>query len=177
MLLDPPKLPLGAYPWPVWYPLPDWLPAGSWQLGLATGLAGVLAGTLMLRAVRFVFGLGRGKEGLGVGDADLMMMAGAFLGWQPVVIAFFVSVFPALFIGLTQVVLRGNQELAFGPSLSLGIVLTMLAWHGIGPQVAGIFFDLTLLLILIAAGAAFLLLASFLIRLVRGAGEEPKGQV
>jgi leader peptidase (prepilin peptidase)/N-methyltransferase len=177
MLLDPPKLPLGAYPWPVWYPLPDWLPVGSWQLGLATGLAGVLAGTLMLRAVRFVFGLGRGKEGLGVGDADLMMMAGAFLGWQPVVIAFFVSVFPALFIGLTQVVLRGNQELAFGPSLSLGIVLTMLAWHGIGPSVAGIFFDMTLLLILIAAGAAFLLLASFLIRLVRGAGEEPKGQV
>ena len=37
----------------------------SWQLGLATGLAGVLAGMVTLRGVRFLFGLGRGKEGLG----------------------------------------------------------------------------------------------------------------
>jgi leader peptidase (prepilin peptidase)/N-methyltransferase len=168
----------GLYPWPVWHPLPDWLPAGSWQLGLATGLAGVLAGMLLLRAVRFVFGLGRGKEGLGVGDADLMMMAGAFLGWQPVVIAFFVSVFPAMLIGVGQMVLRGNQELAFGPSLSLGIVLTMLGWQWIAPQVTAVFFDRTLLVILVVAGAVFLLVASFLIRLVRGPGDEPpKGSV
>ena len=26
----------------------------------------------------------------------MMMMAGAFVGWQPVVLAFFVSVFPGL---------------------------------------------------------------------------------
>src|SRR5208337_1890734 len=32
----------GAYPWPVWGPLPDWLPPESWQLGLATGLGGLL---------------------------------------------------------------------------------------------------------------------------------------
>jgi len=120
--------PPGLYAWPPWDPLPAWLPPHSWQLGLATGLAGVLAGMLLLRAVRFVFGLGRGKEGLGVGDADLMMMAGAFLGWQPVVIAFFVSVFPAMLVGVTQMVVRGDQELAFGPSLSLGIVMTMLGW-------------------------------------------------
>jgi leader peptidase (prepilin peptidase)/N-methyltransferase len=176
LLLQPPEP--GVYAWPVWYPLPAWLPAGSWRLGLATGLAGVLAGTALLRAVRFVFGLGRGKEGLGVGDADLMMMAGAFLGWQPVVIAFFVSVFPAMLIGLTQVVLRGNQELAFGPSLSLGVVLTMLGWQWIAPQAAGVFFDPTLMMILLPAGAVFLLVASFLIRLVRGPGgddEPPKG--
>ncbi len=173
----------GVYPWPVWDPLPAWLPPGSWQLGLATGLAGVLAGTVLLRAVRFVFGLGRGKEGLGVGDADLMMMAGAFLGWQPVVVAFFVSVFPAMLLGLAQVVLRGSQELAFGPSLSLGVVLTMLGWPWLAPpdrpgQLAGAFFDPTLLLILAGAGTVFLLVASFVIRLVRGPGgddEPPKG--
>jgi leader peptidase (prepilin peptidase)/N-methyltransferase len=175
LFLPPP--PPGLYAWPVWYPLPDWLPAGSWQLGLATGLAGGLAGTLLLRAVRFVFGLGRGKEGLGVGDADLMMMAGAFLGWQAVVIAFFVSVFPALLVGLTQMVFRGSQELAFGPSLSLGIVLTTLLWKWMAPQLTGVFFDSTLLLILVPAGAVFLLAASFLIRLVRGSGDDepPKG--
>ena len=69
--------------------LPRWLPAGSPQLGLATGLAGAVTGMVLLRGVRFLFGLGRGLEGMGVGDADLMMMAGAFVGWQPVVAAFF----------------------------------------------------------------------------------------
>ncbi len=168
--------PPGLYAWPPWYPLPAWLPPHSWQLGLATGLAGVLAGMLLLRAVRFVFGLGRGKEGLGVGDADLMMMAGAFLGWQPVVIAFFVSVFPAMLVGVTQLLFRGDQELAFGPSLSLGIVLTMLGWEWIGPHVWGPFSDLPMLVILVVAGAVFLLVASFVIRLVRGPdnSEPPK---
>ena len=169
-----PKLPHGVYPWPVWYPLPSWLPPGSWQLGLVTGLAGALAGMIVLRAVRFLFGLGRGIEGLGVGDADLMMMAGAFLGWQPVIIAFFVSVFPAMLVGVTQIVLRGDQELAFGPSLSLGIVLTMLGWQWIGPHLAPVFFDAWYMGILVGAGAMFLLLASFLLRLVRGGDEPPK---
>src|SRR5207302_309144 len=88
----------GLYPWPVWWPLPAWMqPGGNWQTGLATGLAGMLAGTLMLRAVRLLFGLGVGAEymepaepeaeagsgwlswiqrvggrALGLGDADLM---------------------------------------------------------------------------------------------------------
>ena len=172
MLTQPP--PPGLYAWPVWYPLPTWLPPGSWRLGLATGLAGVVAGIALLRGVRFVFGLGRGREGLGVGDADLMMMAGAFLGWQAVVIAFFVSVFPAMLVGVTQIVFRGDQELAFGPSLSLGILLTMLGWQWIGPHVALVFFDATWMGILVGAGVVFLFVASLLIRLVRGTGgDEP----
>jgi leader peptidase (prepilin peptidase)/N-methyltransferase len=162
----------GLYAWPVWYPLPDWLPAGSWQLGLATGLAGVLAGTMLLRAVRFVFGIGRGIEGLGVGDADLMMMAGAFLGWQAVVIAFFVSVAPALLIGVAQWLVRGGQELAFGPSLSLGIVLTMLGWRWIAPSTVSFFFDSTLIMIMVPTGAFFILVVSFMMRLIRGSPVE-----
>jgi len=43
--------------------------------------------------------------------------------------------------------------------------------------VAGPFFDLPLLVILVVAGVVFLLVASFVIRLVRGPGsaEPPKG--
>jgi leader peptidase (prepilin peptidase)/N-methyltransferase len=163
----------GLYPWPVWFPLPEALaPAGSWKAGLATGLVGALVGTMLLRGVRFLFGLGRGREGLGVGDADLMMMAGSFLGWQPIVVAFFVSVFPALLVGLVQIVVRGSQELAFGPSLSLGIVLTMLAWPAIGPKMAFLFFDGTLIGLLVLAGGAILFIASVLLRLLRGPGGE-----
>jgi leader peptidase (prepilin peptidase)/N-methyltransferase len=167
-------LPQGAYPWPLWYPLPAWLRPGTWQLGLATGLAGVLAGIVILRAVRFLFGLGRGKEGLGVGDADLMMMAGSFLGWQPVLVAFFVAVLPALVFGLGQLVLRGEQRLPFGPSLAIGVVLTMLGWRKLGPPFAQLFFDATWLIPLGIAGALFLLVASFMLRLVRGRGEPPQ---
>jgi leader peptidase (prepilin peptidase)/N-methyltransferase len=158
---------LGLQPWPLWYPLPDWLPPGSWKTGLATSLAGVLAGVVMVRGIRFVFGLGRGKEGLGIGDADLMMMAGAFLGWQPVVMAFFISVFPALLMGAIQLVRRGNQEMPFGPALAMGILITMLGWQYIGPSVKLYFFSGPLFLIAVIGGGLVLFMASFFLRLVR----------
>ncbi len=169
----PPFIEPGLYPWPIWPPkqLPAWLPPGSWQLGLATGLAGALAGMVTLRAVRFLFGLGRGKEGLGIGDADVMMMAGSFLGWQPTLIAFFVGVFAALFFGVFQLIRRGDQALAFGPALALGAVVTLLAWPTIGriPNITMLFSEAWVLGLLAVAGAVFLLLASFFLRIVRGA--------
>jgi leader peptidase (prepilin peptidase)/N-methyltransferase len=197
----------GVYPWPLWGPLPDWLaPGGNWLTGLATGLAGAFAGTMILRLVRFLFGFGRGAElmepeypdetenqpgnplarawrwvgrvggrALGLGDADLMMMAGAFLGWQLVLVAFFVSVVPGLFMGLLQMVLRGNQVFPFGPALAAGIMITALFWQrGLGAQVQPLFFDGTLMLILAGMGSVFMLAAGYVLRLVRlfGAGEK-----
>jgi len=158
----------GVYPWPVWYPLPDWLPPGSWQLGLATGLAGAAAGLVLLRAVRFLFSLGRGIEGLGVGDADLMMMAGAFVGWQAVVLGFFVAVFPALLFALAGLLLRGEQSLPFGPSLGLGALMAVLGWSLIPPQLAALFFEAWVVAGLAGMGAFLLLAVSFLLRLGRG---------
>jgi leader peptidase (prepilin peptidase)/N-methyltransferase len=161
---------LGFQPWPLWHPseLPEWLVPGTWQLGLANGIAGVLAGIVIMRGVRFLFQLGRGKEGLGLGDADLMMMAGAFMGWQLVVIAFFASVFPALLLGLVWLILRGNKPLPFGPALALGTLLTLYGWRWIGPFFQILFFDRRMLLFLAAAGAFFLLVISFFLRLIRG---------
>jgi leader peptidase (prepilin peptidase)/N-methyltransferase len=154
----------GVYPWPVWYPLPDWLPAGSWQLGLATGLAGALAGMVVLRGVRFLFGLGRGIEGMGVGDADLMMMAGAFIGWQLVVFAFFVSVVPGFVFAIYHRIRSGDQPLPFGPSLAMGVVITVLLWRFLGPPFHVPFFDATFLAILVIGGAVSLLVISFVMR-------------
>jgi leader peptidase (prepilin peptidase)/N-methyltransferase len=144
-------------PWPLWNPLPDWLPPGSWRLGLATGFAGALAGIVLLRGVRFLFGLGRGMEGLGVGDADLMMMAGAFIGWQPVVIAFFLAVFPAL---------------VFGPSLAAGVVLCLVFWPELAFHCRLLFFSAEAMIFLTAVGGGLLLLAAFLLRLLRGRPEK-----
>jgi leader peptidase (prepilin peptidase)/N-methyltransferase len=160
-------IPRGVYPWPVWFPLPEWLPPGSWQTGLATGLAGLLVGTLMLRAIRFLFGLGLGVEALGLGDADLMMMAGSFLGWQPTVVAFFLSVFPALAFGLVLMIVWKDNSLPFGPSLAVGIVITLLGWHWIAPRVQALFFDGPLVLIMTAMSCVFMVAASYLLRLLR----------
>jgi leader peptidase (prepilin peptidase)/N-methyltransferase len=160
----------GAFPWPVWHPLelPTWLPQGSWQLGLATSLAGVLAGMLALRVVRFLFSVGRGVEGLGVGDADLMMMAGSFIGWQPVLVAFFVSVFPGLIFGILHLFRRGNQALPFGPSLAMGVLITLLSWRVVGDHFRPVFFDPLFLGILAGAGAFLMLVISFGLRLLGG---------
>jgi leader peptidase (prepilin peptidase)/N-methyltransferase len=171
----PPQLPAGLYPWPVVYPLPDWLPAGSWQLGLATGLAGAVAGMVSLRLVRFLFGLGRGIEGLGMGDADLMMMAGAFVGWQPILISFFVGVFPGLFFGIVQLVRHGDQALPYGPSLAIGVVLTLLFWPFLGSleMIRLLFFVPWMLPFVGGSGLVLLLIMGFLLRLLRGTPPDP----
>lgn len=172
-------------------------PGGNWQTGLATGLAGGLAGTLLLRAVRFLFGLGMGADymepvepeiqasapggvlgwfswvqrvggrALGLGDADLMMMAGAFLGWQPIVVAFLISVFPGLLFGLGQLLRGGGQAMPFGPALALGIVITFLGWRWIGPNYQQFFFNGVFVLIMVAFAAVGMLVAAFFLRILK----------
>jgi leader peptidase (prepilin peptidase)/N-methyltransferase len=233
------------YPWPVWGPLPDWLPPGYWRTGLATGVAGMLAGTLMLRTVRFLFTHGLGKEAMGVGDADLMMMAGAFLGWQLVPVAFLLAAPVALSLTLGQfLVIQVLQQgmikvkilfpkegqpgflveglpvnesglaealdaavrqtgkanvyisgfgmmaetitavenaakktavrkvfliglLPFGPSLAIASLITLLAWHWIGPILQPLFFFGNLMVLLAVGCCVIIVVASYFIRLIR----------
>ena len=189
----------GLYPWPVWAvsDVPWLQPGGNWQTGLATGLAGMLAGTLMLRGVRFLFGIGMGSEymedapqpeegqaswfggrliswvgriggkALGLGDADLMMMAGAFLGWQPILVAFFMAIGPGLVMGLSQAAVKGHTTLPFGPALAIGVMFTCLGWRTIGPQVQLFFFDGILILALAGVCCVLMIGGGFLIRFVR----------
>src|SRR5262249_53000427 len=123
--------------------------------------------TFLLRGMRFLFSTGLGKEALGLGDADLMMMAGAFLGWQPVVVAVFVAVVPALFFGLVQMAVRRDSSLPVGPSLGAGVLLTMLVWEWLGPSLQVLFFWDKLMLGLAVVGGAFMFFSSLLLRLAR----------
>jgi leader peptidase (prepilin peptidase) / N-methyltransferase len=158
----------GAYAWPLWGPLPFGLEPWSWQLGLATGVAGMLVGTFLMRAVAALFKQGLGKEALGLGDADLMMMAGAFLGWQLVVAAFFLSVIPALFFGIIQLAVNKDNELPFGPSLAAGILGACLCWGWLGPSMQILFFFGELLVGLVAVAGAFMFFSGYGIRILRG---------
>jgi leader peptidase (prepilin peptidase)/N-methyltransferase len=160
----PPIPPQGLYPWPVWGPLPDFLaPGDNWQTGLATGLVGMLVGSLMVRGIRFVFSTGLGVEALGLGDADILMMAGCFLGWQVAVVSFFVSVFIALPLGLAQLIFRGDNAVPLGPSLAVGVMLTWLCWLTIAPTVQFFLFNPVLMLVLGTAAAFFMALAAFIL--------------
>ena len=103
-----------------------------------------------------------------MGDADLMMMAGAFLGWQPTVAAFFASVGPGLLVGLLQVFRKGNQPFPFGPALAIGVVLTLFFWPAWGPQFKLLFFDGTMLLFIVCFFTVALLVIGLLLRLIRG---------
>ncbi len=164
------KIPLGLVPWPVWGPLPDWLPAGSWQLGLATGLGGIVVALVLLRAVRFLAGAGMGKEALGLGDADLMMMVGSFLGWQLVLAGFFAGVLVTLALLLPVMIIRGlrgaTEELTlpFGPGLALGSWLTWLVWPSLGPRLQFPLFDSFMLPVMAGVMAVMLFLLSLVFR-------------
>ena len=163
----------GLYPWPVWGPPPDWAPAGSWQLGLLTGLAGAAAGTFLLRAVKFLAERGLGKEAMGLGDADLMMMVGAFLGWQPVVIAFLLGGLITLVLTLPSLILRGMKPVPFGPGLALGTAVTWLAWGKIAPFAHVLLFNKWLVLIFFGGCGVITFVLMFLFGAVQG-GRTPQ---
>lgn len=181
----------GLYPWPIWGPWPDWLPPGTWYSGLATGLAGMLAGSLLVRAIDLLFTQGMGKEAvarsikgagrsepldaqdlgaaraIGLGDADLMMLAGAFVGWQAVVLAFFVAVVPGLVFGIASMLFRQGRAFPFGPSLAVGVLLTVLGWEWLRPRVQPLFFWGPVVLLAAILSAMFLFAAALLLRKLR----------
>jgi leader peptidase (prepilin peptidase) / N-methyltransferase len=112
-----------------------------------TGLTGAAVGMAMIRAVKFLFEKGLGKEALGLGDADLMMMAGAFLGWQPVVAAFFVGAMVSIPLGLVFRLVKKEQAFPFGPGLALGVFITWMWWPWLGPRLRVFFFDEVIVLV------------------------------
>jgi leader peptidase (prepilin peptidase)/N-methyltransferase len=123
-----------------------------------------------------MFERGLGKEALGLGDADLMMLAGSFLGWQPVVMAFFVGTFAALPLGLLLRFRSNEAYLPFGPGLALGVMVTLYWWPWMGPAVFPFFFDNVL--VLVAGGVLLggLFVGSVLLRVMGFGVAEPTGK-
>lgn len=173
------KIPIGVQPWPFWGPVPAFAPPGTWQLGVLNAVLGALAGSLVVRWVKWLFEVGFGREALGLGDADLLLMAGAFLGWQIAVLSLFVGAFAALLLKLPGLLLgvaqRGevSHELPFGPGLALGVVATWMSWRWLGPKVQFIFYDLPTLGVVVVVLSVGMLAAGLLLR--RG-DAEPEGQ-
>jgi hypothetical protein len=148
----------GIYSWPVWGPLPNGLTPGHWQLGLATGLAGVLVGAALAGLARVLFNLGVGSAALGGSEVGLLAVAGAFLGWQPIVVAGLLALIPGLASAIRQWTVRNRSHVTYCVWLTLTLAPVWLAWYWIGPLVQGLFFDGPRLL-LFAFGCAASLVA------------------
>jgi leader peptidase (prepilin peptidase) / N-methyltransferase len=105
-----------------------WFRGGAAWLGLLTALVGVIGGGAMVWAVRIVGSWALHKEAMGFGDVTLMMMIGAFLGWQPGIFIFFIAPIAGLLFGVLQMILRRDDVIPYGPFLCLGALVVMFRW-------------------------------------------------
>ena len=81
----------------------------------ATWLSGVL-GKVMFR-----------REAMGFGDVKLMALLGGLLGWQQVLLVFFMAPIFGLAVGLIHLLRTRDHHIPYGPFLSLATLVTLLA--------------------------------------------------
>lgn len=133
-------------------------------IGFMTGVVGLLAGAGVVWIVRVICSWAFEKEAIGAGDIWLMAMVGTFLGWQMVVVAFFLAPLPAVVVGAATVLFTGRSEIPYGPHLSLGTVLAVVFWRSMWP---GIWFFLQDGQFVFATGAIMLALLAVVAALVQ----------
>jgi leader peptidase (prepilin peptidase)/N-methyltransferase len=150
--------------------VPEWIAAWPHLHGLAASLAGLLAGGGIVWIVRAVGSSILKREAMGDGDVVLMAMVGSFIGWQPVIIAFFLAPVGALLYVIARMAFRWHEEIPYGPFLSLGTLATLLGWQTIWPAFERMFLLGPLLLVFFAGGlvlfVVILLAMQFLKRLL-----------
>ncbi len=124
---------------------PEPMRAETWLGGLGHSALGALVGYGSIRILRSVASLIFRREAMGLGDADLMALIGAFLGWQIVVLTFPLASFLGLAQALTKFVRKlwkwwrglkirsSDRELPFGPYLGAGALILMLIWPRLWP--------------------------------------------
>ncbi|MFV2066975.1 MAG: prepilin peptidase [Pirellulales bacterium] len=105
-----------------------WWIGGPHWVGLLTALIGLVGGGGIVWAVRVIGSVALRKEAMGFGDVTLMMMIGAFVGWQSCLIIFFLAPFAGLAVGIVQWIFRRDQVIPYGPFLCLATVGLIATW-------------------------------------------------
>jgi len=106
--------------------LTESLGLGGWQAGLVLSVSGAVMGFCEIWFVRRIFFSLAGIEAMGLGDAFIMMMVGAWIGPQGVLFALLPACFIGIAIGGVRQLLFGTPHLAFGPALALGSLVIAL---------------------------------------------------
>lgn len=147
-----------------------WVATGaSGRTGLLTALVGLVASGGLVWAVRLIGSAALRREAMGFGDVTLMMMVGAFLGWQASLITFFLAPFAGLLVGLAQLVLRRDDVIPYGPFLCLGAATVVVAWAPIWNWARQIFLAGPLVLLALVVCLALLGIMLLSWRLVKSA--------
>jgi leader peptidase (prepilin peptidase) / N-methyltransferase len=116
-----------------------WFQGGQVWRGLFSALVGLAVGGGIIWLIRLIGGAVLKREAMGFGDVTLMAMIGAFVGWQPVLIVFFMAPFVGAVVGLLQWILIGENVIPFGPFLCLGALATLVFWAGVWDYASELF--------------------------------------
>lgn len=112
--------------------------APPWAPAMFGSLLGALAGGGTLWLVREIYYRLRHVEGMGLGDVKMMLMVGAFLGWQLTLLTIFVGSLLGSVIGILLIGLRGRSmktQIPFGVFLGPAAIIALLigqpliAWY------------------------------------------------
>lgn len=159
---------------PVWFQfgwgagaVPVWTTQWPVLHGLAASLAGAAVGGGVVWYFRIAGQWVFRREAMGFGDVTLMAMIGSFLGWQPVLLVFFLAPACALTVVVTRWLIgqllptgaKWEREIPFGPYLSLAALIVILGWKPLF-RVFQPFFAMGTLLFVFAAVMAVMVLIS-----------------
>jgi leader peptidase (prepilin peptidase)/N-methyltransferase len=89
-----------------------------------SSLVGLLVGAVAVLAVGVLGKAAFRKEAMGLGDVKFMGMVGAFLGFDGVLLVFFLGCVIGAVGGIVHRLITGDRYIAFGPYLSVGVLLT-----------------------------------------------------
>lgn len=104
--------------------------APNWAVALFASLLGAAVGGGSLWLVREGYYRLRHVEGMGMGDVKMMLMVGAFLGWQLTLLTIFIGSLLGSLIGILMIALRGGtmkMQIPFGVFLGPAGVVALFA--------------------------------------------------
>jgi leader peptidase (prepilin peptidase) / N-methyltransferase len=110
----------------------------GWE-ALLSALVGMAAGGGIVWMVRIVASAALRREAMGFGDVTLMAMVGAFLGWQPCLVIFFLAPFAGLVVGIVRLILFRDKEIPYGPFLCLATLVLIVNWNAIWDYTHNVF--------------------------------------
>lgn len=107
--------------------------------GLLVSAAGLIVGGGVVWMVRLLGAWVLKREAMGFGDVVLMAMVGSVIGWQPVLVVFFLAPVLAISVALLSLIFRRRDEIPYGPWLSLATFLLLAFWKTLWPFAERIF--------------------------------------
>lgn len=107
--------------------------------GFLVSAVGLMVGGGIVWMVRLLGAWVLKREAMGFGDVVLMAMVGSVIGWQPVLVVFFLAPIPAISVAMLSLIFRRRDEIPYGPWLSLATFLLLAAWKTIWPFAERVF--------------------------------------